>query len=94
MPDEIQVFVQIAGEDVPAGQLWPHRRRNTESATFRYFSDYIGRAGAYPLDPLLPLSSQASQTPAGRAIFGARDDLRQGALRFRTGDDAPFRISG
>ncbi len=129
MPDEIQVFVQIAGEDVPAGQLWPHRRRNTESATFRYFSDYIGRAGAYPLDPLLPLSSQASQTPAGRAIFGAfsdcapdrwgrmlirrrqrtarghtaeesygeadyllgaRDDLRQGALRFRTGDDTPF----
>jgi serine/threonine-protein kinase HipA len=128
MADEIQVFVQIAGEDVLAGQLWPHRRRSTESATFRYSSDYIGRADAYPLDPLLPFSTSAIQTPVGRAIFGAfsdcapdrwgrmlirrrqrkargdtgeqsygeadyllgvRDDLRQGALRFKT-DDGPF----
>jgi serine/threonine-protein kinase HipA len=129
MVEEVQVFVQIAGEDVHAGRLWPHRRRQVESATFRYSADYIGRDGAYQLDPSLPFGSGSIQTPAGRAIFGAfsdcapdrwgrtlirrrqrkahgslaeqsygeadyllgaRDDLRQGALRFRSDDDGPF----
>lgn len=124
MADPVQVFVQIAGEDVLAGQLWSHRRRGTESATFRYGSDYLVRADAYQLDPALGLFEGAQQTAQGQALFGAfadcapdrwgrrlveraerhraendgdarrsfgemdyllrvRDDLRQGALRFR-----------
>ncbi len=121
---EIEVVVQIGGEDVLAGRLWSHRRRGMESATFSYETEYLSREGAYELDPMLPLSSGALQTPATRQIFGAfsdcapdrwgrrliqraerhrvskkggaergfgeidyllgvRDDLRQGALRFR-----------
>lgn len=124
MADPVQVFVQIAGEDVLAGQLWSHRRRATESATFRYSSDYLVRADAYQLDPALGLVEGAQQTAQGQLLFGAfadcapdrwgrrlvdrakrhraeddgdaqrsfgemdyllrvRDDLRQGALRFR-----------
>jgi serine/threonine-protein kinase HipA len=121
---EVDVIVQIAGEDVLAGRLWLHRRRGRESATFAYAADYLAREDAYELDPGLPLVAGPQQTAEGRAIFGAfadcapdrwgrrliqrterrralreeaterslgeadyllgvRDDLRQGALRFR-----------
>lgn len=121
---EIDVAVQIGDDDVLAGRLWSHRRRGIESATFSYATDYLRRRDAYALDPMLPLSAGAQQTPSGRAIFGSfsdcapdrwgrrlihraerqrvrhdggaersfgeidyllavRDDLRQGALRFR-----------
>ena len=46
-----EVVVQIAGEDVPAGRLWSHRRRGTESQTFAYAPEYVSREGAYQLDP-------------------------------------------
>lgn len=121
---EVEVVVQIGGEDVLAGRLWSHRGRRAESATFAYDTDYLTRRDAYELDPGLPLVSGQQQTPAGQAMFGAfsdcapdrwgrrliaraerqrvrreggaersfgeidyllgvRDDLRQGALRFR-----------
>ena len=120
----VEVFVQVGGEDVPAGALWSHRRRGAESATFAYDPGYLARSDAYALDPALPMVAAQQQTPAGRAMFGAfsdcapdrwgrrliaraerrrvrreggaersfgeidyllgvRDDLRQGALRFR-----------
>ena len=130
MPDrEAEVFVQLAGEDILAGRLWAHRRRNVESATFVYAAGYLARQNNYPLDPGLPLVSGQLQTPASRSIFGAfsdcspdrwgrmlirrrfgeakdsageqsfgeadyllgvRDDLRQGALRFRDPDSGEF----
>lgn len=121
---EVDVVVEIGGEDVVAGRLWSHRRRGAESQTFSYDPDYLARRGAYELDPVLKLVAGPQQTPVGRAIFGAffdcapdrwgrrlierreenraergstarqslgeidyllgvRDDLRQGALRFR-----------
>jgi serine/threonine-protein kinase HipA len=120
----VEVVVQIGENDVLTGRMWGHRRGPTESTTFRYEPDYLGRRDAYELDPLLPLVDGALQTPAGRQTFGAfsdcapdrwgrtlikrdeahraeagdgtartfgeidyllrvRDDLRQGALRFR-----------
>ncbi len=130
MPDrEVEVFVQLDGEDVPAGRLWAHRRQNLESATFTYAGEYLAKENSYPLDPALPLVSGQIQTPANRAIFGAfsdcspdrwgrmlirrrygqaggssgsrsfgeadyllgvRDDLRQGALRFRDPTSGEF----
>jgi serine/threonine-protein kinase HipA len=121
----VEVVVQLGTEAALAGQLWAHRRRGTESATFSYAPEYLARADAYEIDPALPLSVGQQQTPSGRAIFGAfsdcapdrwgrrliqrdeeqrarrhavaersfgeidyllgvRDDLRQGALRFRS----------
>ncbi|HEY5193277.1 MAG TPA: HipA domain-containing protein [Solirubrobacteraceae bacterium] len=127
----VDVIVQIGGEDVLAGHLWSHRRRATESATFSYTTEYLGRQDAYELDPVLPLSPGSQQTPAEHPIFaafsdcapdrwgrrlvnrtegrrvkreggaersfgeidyllGVRDDLRQGALRFRHPKTAIF----
>ena len=129
----VEVFVQIAGEDVLAGRLWSHQRRAVESATFTYVDDYLQRDG-YALDPALPLSAGQHQTPVGRALFGAftdcspdrwgrrlinraekararrddaaarqfaeidyllgvRDDMRQGALRFRHPNGVGFLAS-
>lgn len=128
MPErEVEVLVQLGGEDVLAGRLWAHRRRKAESATFAYAAGYLARKDSYPLDPALPLVSGQLQTPAGRGIFGAfsdcapdrwgrmlirrryggsddgdhsfgeadyllgvRDDLRQGALRFRNPASGEF----
>lgn len=128
---EVEVLVQIAGEDVPVGRLWSHRRKRGESATFSYSPEYLARADAYALDPLLPLDSGQHQTGLDRGIFGAfsdcapdrwgrtliqrrrrklggnentaeaslgeidyllgvRDDLRQGALRFRDPESEEF----
>ena len=53
----IEVDVQIAGRDVPAGRLWTHRHGQTESATFSYREDYLQLADAYELDPGLPLQA-------------------------------------
>jgi serine/threonine-protein kinase HipA len=121
---QVEVAVQIDGEDVPAGRLWSHRRGKVESATFSYRPEYLAREDAYALDPLLPLDAGQHQTSLRRSMFGAftdcapdrwgrmliqrrnrsahsdrdagetsfgevdyllgvRDDLRQGALRFR-----------
>lgn len=131
MADPVDVFVQIAGKDVLAGQLWSHRRRQSESATFRYASEYLASSAAYQLDPGLPLFEGAQQTPQDQSSFGAfsdcapdrwgrrlvqraerhrieeqggarrsfgemdyllrvRDDLRQGALRFRYPNSQAF----
>ena len=121
---QVEVVVQIGGEDVLAGRLYSHRDGRTESATFSYEASYIERADSYELDPALPLLVGQQQTRNEAAIFGAfsdcapdrwgrrlidraenrrakherqarrnfgevdyllgvRDDMRQGALRFR-----------
>jgi len=127
----VEVFVQIEGEDRRAGELWSHRRRGRESATFSYAIEYLEDPAAFELDPALPLVDGLQQTPEGRAIFGAfsdcapdrwgrrligralrrraqqaeqterslgeidyllgaRDDMRQGALRFRDPESDAF----
>lgn len=70
----VQVHVAIGGADVLAGTLYPHRRRDTESATFSYAPGYLGAGDAYALDPELPLDGGAHQTRVGRALFGALTD--------------------
>jgi serine/threonine-protein kinase HipA len=127
----VEVWVELADGPVLVGRMHCHRRRQTESATFAYEDSWVGRPGAYPIDPQLPLASGAFQTAARQAIFpaisdtapdswgrrlilrnerrrtereggsvrslreidlvlGVRDDLRQGALRFRLAGDPVF----
>lgn len=127
----IRVSVQLGGEDVDAGRLWTHRHGRSESATFSYLPDYLGRDDAYELDPALGDHEGQQQTNVGQALFGAfsdcapdgwgrglvrraeqrrareegraphslaeidfllgvRDDLRQGALRFREAHDGRY----
>jgi len=126
--------MQVDGTDLLAGELWSHRRRNRESATFSYVPAYLEHPAAFELDPALPLQNGLQQTPAGREIFGAfgdsapdrwgrvligraerrrakdqdrtrrspgeidyllgvRDDMRQGALRYRDPETEVFLAS-
>ena len=62
------------GEPVPVGQLFSHRRRGSESATFTYAADYLSRPGACAIDPAMPLSASPHHTSATRAMFGAFTD--------------------
>jgi serine/threonine-protein kinase HipA len=128
---QIEVFVQSDGEDVAVGDLWMRRASRSQSASFAYRPNYVGRDGAYALDPDLPLQIGQFQTPVGRSLFGAfadsapdrwgrrlierteaalardhsrtarsfseadyllgaRDDMRQGALRYRYPDGDAF----
>jgi len=127
----VQVWLAVGADDIEVGQLYGHRRRGTESATFQYEPSYLARPGAYAVDPMLPLVSGAFQTPVDLGLFngfrdsspdrwgrrlrdrqeklraeevdqtprqlteldhllGTRDDLRQGALRFRRQGPGPF----
>lgn len=70
----IRVSVQIAGEDVPAGQLWTHRHGRRESATFTYLPAYLQRSDSYELDPALRDHEGQQQTAVGQALFGAFGD--------------------
>lgn len=68
------VWVDIDGVSVRAGQLYSHRRRGHESASFAYEPSYLGDPRSYALDPGLPLASGTQQTAVGRPIFGAFAD--------------------
>lgn len=70
----VEIVVQVAGADVPAGRLWTHRRRGTESQTFAYDASYLARPRAYALDPALPLDTATHHTTPGRSTFGAFSD--------------------
>lgn len=126
--DAAQVWVEVDGTAIVAGQVYSHRSRGTESASFIYDQSYLADRRAYALDPSLPLTSGTLQTPLGHKTFGAfadscpdrwgqrliersergragaagstarshgafdlllriRDDLRQGAIRYRVHDD-------
>jgi hypothetical protein len=65
----VEVDVQVAGRDVPAGRLWTHRHGQSESATFSYRDDYLQLADSYELDPGLPLQTGQHQTAIGRPAF-------------------------
>jgi serine/threonine-protein kinase HipA len=131
---DIEVYVAVGERNLLAGQMYSHRHRGSESASFVYDNRYLADPDAYSLDRALPLVTGMLQTPVGRRLFGAfadstpdrwgrtliqrverarataaataprsmseidlllgvRDDLRQGALRFRLGDQLPFLAS-
>ncbi len=72
-PAAAQVWVDIDAETVLVGQLFSHRRRNVESASFTYDPSYLADRRAYPLDPALPLVSGTLQTPTNQRIFSVRE---------------------
>src|SRR4051794_38696297 len=73
---EVDVLVELGEEEeVLAGRLLARRgRRDAEAQSFTYEQSSLGRRGAYPLDPRLPLVSGTQHTAPDRAIFGAFAD--------------------
>ena len=73
MTDPVSVWIS-EGAGVRAGQLYSHRRRGNESASFTYDHSYLSRTGAYALDPQLTLATPAHHTASQRRMFGAFGD--------------------
>lgn len=74
MTTDVQVYVDIDDDTVHAGHLYPHRRRQSESASFAYTDTYLTRPDAYALDPALQLVSGTQHTPLGVRLFRALAD--------------------
>ncbi len=70
----VDVVVQIAGEDVPAGRLWAHPHGRSGSGTFAYLPEYLARQDSYEFDPRLGKHTGQQQTAEGQALFGAFSD--------------------
>ena len=70
---ELQVSVQIHGQDVPCGRLFCRVRRGVESSSFTYDRSYLLRPDAFALSPDLPLAEGAVHSGA-RPLFGAFED--------------------
>jgi len=90
--DQVDVFVEISGEDVLVGALRTYERRG-QSITFEYATDFIGDPRSYEIDPALPLSTGVFRPPAGKTLFNvfsdsAPDRWGQGLLRRRERDRA------
>lgn len=100
MTQQVSAYVSVRGEDILAGQLYSHRRRGAESASFVYDDGYLARPDSYRLDPALPMLRGTLQTPAGQALFGGFADsspdrwgrtliTRAERLRARQAGEAP-----
>lgn len=70
----VEVFVQVAGDDLYAGTLWPHSGRQGDSASFEYAREYLADLSSYDLDPAMPRVAGRLQTRPGQALFGAVGD--------------------
>lgn len=69
----LNVTVQIAGDNVPAGTLYSNIRRGIETSTFTYDDAYVRRPDAFALSPDLPLVSGSLYSGAN-SMFSAFED--------------------
>ncbi len=72
MERELLVFVDLGGRTVPVGRLWARTRTGKESASFEYDPAWLGRRGAFGLDPELPPARGRFHT--SRPLFNAFTD--------------------
>lgn len=66
---ELDVTVQIGGEDVPAGRLYLSVRRGVETATFSYDPSYLADPRSFSLGPDMPLGPGTFHSEGLRALF-------------------------
>ena len=71
-----RVFVHVDLDDKPhlVGQLWAHRNRGRESATFEYAPTWLKHPQRFSMEPALTLDAGAFHTNPGHKIFGAIGD--------------------
>lgn len=71
---QVDVVVQISGDDVLAGRLYHRQVRSAGSETFIYDPGFLADPRSYALDPRLPLVAGPLHTANGRAMFAAFSD--------------------
>ena len=80
---QLDVTVQIEGEDVLAGRLYQNVRHGDETATFSYAASYLDDARAFALAPDMPLGPGAFHS-GGASIDYMADCFEAGVRKLRT----------
>lgn len=65
---ELNVTIQIEGQDIQAGKLYQNVRHGTERTSFVYAASYVANPKAFPLSPDMPLEA---------ARYGSGDGLKE-----------------
>lgn len=74
MQKEIEVYIDLNGEQHFVGHLWARVRHGRESASFEYAKTWLNRSNAFALEPALMLVRGAQHTAGKKTIFGAFSD--------------------
>lgn len=74
MDREAFVYMHIANAPVLVGRLWSRIRKQRETGTFEYDTNWLKRADRFALEPALILSEGPYHTGADRPMFGAIGD--------------------
>ncbi len=76
-PRSVFVAIDLSGQTIPVGTLWPHVSRTRQAAaaaTFEYDRTWLAHPASFALEPALSLGPGKFPTAAGRALFGAFGD--------------------
>lgn len=74
MDREIEVFVNLEGQDLFVGRLWSRTNKGRESASFEYDETWVRSEYRFPLEPLLSIDTGLHHTQTGKPLFGAIGD--------------------
>lgn len=72
MEHDLEVHIEWRGETLLVGRLWARAKGARETATFEYDRAWLGRPGAFALDPNLPLTPGQFHRDGG--LFNAFTD--------------------
>lgn len=71
---EIYVSIALGSENFLVGRLWCHIRKERESASFEYDSNWLTHPERFALEPALTLTHGSFHTEAEQNLFGAIGD--------------------
>lgn len=86
---EVFVHVDLGGDPILVGRLWPRLRRGRESATFEYDATWLSHPERFSLEPALQLGPGPQHTSQDQPLFGALGDSapdRWGRALMRRGE--------
>jgi serine/threonine-protein kinase HipA len=74
MDKDVLVYVDVEGAPHLVGRLWVRVRKNRETASFEYDTEWLKHAARFSLEPALQLGPGPFHTAADSPMFGAIGD--------------------
>jgi serine/threonine-protein kinase HipA len=74
MDREVLVYVDLQGRPQLVGRLWARLRKDRETATFEYDTDWLAHPERFSMEPVLKLGPGPFHAPSDKPLFGAIGD--------------------
>ncbi len=74
MEKDVLVYIDLLGTPHLVGRLWARTRKERESTTFEYDSNWLTHPDRFSLEPALKLGPGPFHTPSDKPLFGAIGD--------------------